>query len=284
MKFSATDLILNADGSVFHLHLTPDMVSDKIIMVGDPDRVKRVSRYFDKIEVKRSHREFVTHTGTFQGKRITVISTGIGTDNVEIVFSELDALFNTDLKRREVKKKKRSASFVRVGTSGSLRKEIEIGTHLYSASAIGLDELIAFYAFKSSIRDLQLCSALQAHTGLPARPYLSRGSSKLIRQMTDGMTAGNTVTCPGFYAPQGRKLRIPTRFPRLLHDLSRFDYDGYQLTNFEMETSGLYALAELYGHEALSLNAIIAGRAVGKFAAHPEKIIDALILMGLERI
>lgn len=284
MKFSETDLILNPDGSVFHLHLTPEMISDKIILVGDPDRVKRVSRYFEKIEIKRTHREFITHTGLFQGKRISVISTGIGTDNVEIVFSELDALFNVDLKKREARKKKKVATFVRVGTSGSLRKDIEIGTHLYSATAIGLDELISFYAFKTSIRDLQLCSALQAHTGLPARPYLARGSSKLFRQMTEGMTRGNTVTCPGFYAPQGRKLRIPTRFPKLLRDLGSFDYDGYQLTNFEMETSGLYALAELYGHSALSLNAIIAGRTEGKFASNPEKIIEALILKALERI
>lgn len=284
MKFSETDLILNPDGSVFHLHLSPSMVSDKIIFVGDPDRVPKVSRYFSKIEVKVATREFVTHTGLFEGKRITVISTGIGTDNVEIVMTELDALFNIDLKKREPRKKKKSISVVRVGTSGSLRKEIEIGTHLYSETAIGLGELISFYNVKSSIRDRQLCSAVQAHTGLAVKPYLTRCSSSLIPLMAEGMVAGNTVTCPGFYAPQGRRLRVPTRYPKLIRDLSSFDYDGYQLTNFEMETAAIYALAGLYGHEAISLNAIIAGRAVGKFALNPQKIVDDLILKALERI
>lgn len=220
----------------------------------------------------------------FEGKRITVISTGIGTDNVEIVMTELDALFNVDLKKREPRKKKKSVSIVRVGTSGSLRKEIEIGAHLYSQTAIGLDELVSFYIFKSSIRDIQLCSALQAHTGLSAKPYLARCSSKLASSISTGMTAGNTVTCPGFYAPQSRRLRVATLFPKLLRDLGSFDYDGYQLTNFEMETSAIYALAKLYGHEAISLNAIIAGRVVGKFASDPEKIVDDLILKALERI
>ena len=284
MKLSETDLILNPDGSVFHLHLTPSMVSEKIIFVGDPDRVPRVSRHFSKIELKIARREFISHTGIFEGKRITVISTGIGTDNVEIVFSELDALFNIDLKKRQVKKKKTSLSIVRVGTSGSLRKEIPIGTHLFSRTAIGMDEVMLFYPFKSTLREKQLCAALQAHTGLPMRPYLANGSAKLIKKMTEGMTPGHTITCPGFYAPQGRSLRIPTRYPDLLHDLGSFDYDGYQPTNFEMETSALYALADIFGHEALSLNAIIAGRAVKKFAADPDAIIDDLIIKTLERI
>lgn len=284
MKFSESDLILNPDGSVFHLHLLPEMVSENIILVGDPDRVKRVSRYFDSIEIKRANREFITHTGTFNGKRLSVISTGIGTDNVEIVLCELDALFNIDLRKRVPLKKKKKLRLVRVGTSGSLRKEISVGTLLYSKTAIGLDELISFFQIKSPIKDLQLCAAIQAHTGLPVRPYLSRGSEILIQKMTAGMIPGNTVTCPGFYAPQGRKLRVPTRYPSLLHDLGTFDYDGYQLTNFEMETSALYALSGLLGHEALSLNAIIAGRAVGKFSPSPEKVVDSLIITTLERI
>ena len=284
MKFSETDLILNPDGSVFHIHLTPEMVADKIILVGDPDRVPRVSRHFSKIDVKISSREFITHTGLFEGKRITVISTGIGTDNVEIVLTELDALANIDLKKREPRKKKKSLNLVRVGTSGSLRKEIEIGSHLYSHTAIGLDELISFYSFKSSIRDHQLCSALQAHTGLGAKPYLSRCAQVLVKTMAYDMIPGNTVTCPGFYAPQGRRLRVTTRFPKLLRDLGSFEYDSYQLTNFEMETAAIYALAGLYGHHAMSLNAIIAGRAVGKFASNPQQIVDDLIIKALERI
>lgn len=284
MKFTESDLILNSDGSVYHLHLQPEMVSDRIIIVGDPERVKKVSRYFDKIEFKVQNREFVTHTGELDGRRLTVISSGIGSDNVEIVMNELDALFNIDLRKREPKRIRKSFSMVRVGTSGSLRKEIPVGSLLWSRLAIGMDNLPAFYDFRSSLGDRQLCAALQAHAGLSFRPYLAAASTDFAPELTSGLVTGVTVTAPGFYAPQGRRLRKGTRVKGLLGKLASFRSDGLVLTNMEMETAALYALVRLYGHKLISLNAILAGRQQGVFASDPEKVIQNLILHTLRHI
>ena len=284
MKFSATDLITNRDGSIYHLHLKPEMVSDKIILVGDPGRVGRVSRHFEKVEFKVTNREFVTHTGFFKGKRISVLSTGIGTDTVEIVVTELDALFNVDFKSRRPKPKPQQIELVRVGTSGSLQEDIPLGSFLVSRTAIGFDNLINFYNCPATLGQRQLCSSLRIFAGLPFTPYAVDGSKRLLKNFKFGMFEGLTVTAPGFYGPQGRSTRKGTRFPDLLEKLSSFRFQQERLTNFEMETSGLYALARIMGHDAISLNAILASRTGEKFASNPTKIIDELIRVALERI
>lgn len=284
MKFKDTDLILNADGSVYHLHLTPEMVSDRIIIVGDPDRVPKVSRFFSKVECKTSKREFVTHTGEYEGKRVTVISSGIGADNIEIVITELDALFNTDLQRHEPKRTRQSFSMVRVGTSGSLQPDIPVGSLLWSKKAIGLDNLSAFYNFSSSLADRQVCHALQAHAGFSFRPYLTKCSGKFPASLTAGLVTGVTLTAPGFYAPQGRVLRKGARIKGLLDKLGSFQFGDIRLTNMEMETAALYAMGRLYGHDMISLNAILASRQQGVFSSDPEKVIRKLILHTLDHI
>jgi len=284
MKFKPSDFILNPDGSVYHLHLLPSMVSDRLIVVGDPGRVGKVSRYFSKIECKTARREFVTHTGEYNGKRITVISTGIGTDNTEIVITELDALFNIDLVRREPLRNRRSFSMIRVGTSGSLQPEVEVGSLLWSRMAIGMDNLASFYEFRTSVGDLQVCSAFQAHTGLSFRPYLTRASTKFPSSLTEGLVSGVTLTAPGFYAPQGRRVRKGTRVHGLLERFSSFRFGDIQCTNMEMETAGLYAMGRMLGHDMISLNAILAGRRQGVFASEPERIIRKLIIHTLDHI
>jgi uridine phosphorylase len=276
-KISDTDLILNPDGSVYHLSLLPKHISDTVITVGDPGRVYMVSKYFDEVEFEMNKREFITHVGKYKGKRITVISTGIGTDNVEIVFSELDALVNIDLKAREPKPRKKKLKVIRIGTSGALQEDIAVGSHLVSDYAIGLDNLMNFYDFTMDDKEAGIAHDLQRKTGLPFMPYVVRGSELLRDQIGGGMITGNTVTCPGFYAPQGRVLRASPRFPKLLEDLNYYHKDDFWVTNFEMETSGYYAMARLLGHEALSVNAIVANRIKNKFSKDPNKVIDSLI-------
>lgn len=284
-KISETDLVLNPDGSVYHLNLLPKHISDTIIAVGDPGRVYSVSQYFDEIEFEMNKREFITHVGKYKGKRITVISTGIGPDNVEIVFTELDALVNIDLKTREPKSRKKKLKIVRIGTSGSLQEDIPVGAHLVSDYAVGLDNLMSFYDLPMDDAEAGIAHDLHRKTGLPFMPYVVRGSENL-RDLIAGndMIKGNTVTCPGFYAPQGRVLRLPIRFPNLLEDLNYFHKADFWLTNFEMETSAYYAFGKLMGHEVLSANAIIANRMKTKFSKDPHKIVDSLIKKVLDRI
>ncbi len=284
MKISETDLILNPDGSVYHLNLLPKHISDTIIMVGDPSRVYMVSQFFDEVEFEMNKREFITHVGKFNGKRITVISTGIGTDNVEIVFTELDALVNIDLKTREPKSRKKKLKIIRVGTSGALQEDVPLGTHLVTDYAVGLDNLMNFYDLPMDDFEAGVAHDLHRKTGLPFMPYVVRGSQSLREQIGFDMMQGNTVTCPGFYAPQGRVLRLPLRFPKLLEDFNYYHKGEFWLTNFEMETSGYYAMARLLGHDALSVNAIIANRIKNKFSKNPNKVIESLIKKVLERI
>jgi len=283
-KISETDLILNPDGSVYHLSLLPKHVSDTIIAVGDPGRVYQVSEHFDEIEFEMNKREFITQVGQYKGKRITVISTGIGTDNVEIVFNELDALVNVDLKTREPKARKRKLRIIRIGTSGSMQEDIPVGSHVISEYAVGFDNLMSFYDLPMDDFERQTGEDIRQHTGLGFTPYVVKGSAALLAQLGDGMVKGNTVTCPGFYAPQGRSLRIPTRFPKLLEDLNYFHQNGFWLTNFEMETSAYYGMAKLLGHEAISASAIIANRVKNKFVKDPHKVVSALIEKVLEKI
>lgn len=283
-KISETDLLLNPDGSVYHLNLLPKHISDTIIAVGDPSRVYLVSQFFDDVEFEMNKREFITHVGKFNGKKITVISTGIGTDNVEIFFSELDALANIELKTREIKPRKKKLKVVRIGTSGALQEDIAVGSYLVSDYAVGLDSLAHFYDLPMNDEETGIAHDLQKKAGLPFMPYVVRGSELLRDQIGADMLKGNTVTSPGFYAPQGRTLRAASRLPNLLDDLNAYHKGDFWLTNFEMETAGYYAMARLLGHEALSVNAILANRIKNKFVKDPNRVIENLVEKVLERI
>lgn len=285
-RLSEADLILNPDGSVYHLNLLPKHISDTIITVGDPARVYRVSQYFDDIEFEMNKREFITHVGKYKGRRITVISTGMGTDNIEIFFTELDALINVDLKSREVRSKKRKLKIVRIGTSASLQEHIPLDSHLVTEYAVGFDSLMNYYNLPMDTFEQNVGKDIQKKTGVPVTPYVVRGSSMLRSQYAADMVAGNTITAPGFYAPQGREIRVPLKYPSLASDLTNYCHKAsdFRITNFEMETAGYYAMARLLGHEVLSVNAIIANRPKQQFSKDPNKVVDGLIKKVLSRI
>ena len=244
-KISETDLIIHPDESAFHIGLKAKQVPAKIIAVGDPDRVSMVSQHFDTIEFKVSKREFVSHGGLYKGKRILCISTGIGVDNVEIVLTELDALVNIDLKSRLLKKEKKVLNIVRVGTSGSIQPDVAVGSEVASVYGIGFDNLMNFYKSSPESFELEISNSLKLHAGLSFNPFVAKGSQSLLRLIAFDMIKGNTVTCPGFYAPQGRQIRNEITYPNLIQDLSGFKRENFRLTNFEMETAAYYAL-EIY--------------------------------------
>jgi uridine phosphorylase len=283
-RISDTDLVLNSDGSVYHLGLVPDQLADTILAVGDPGRVAEVSRYFTTTEYNSQKREFITHTGAFNGKRISVISTGIGPDNVEIFFHEIDALVNVDLKSREPREVTRQLNIIRVGTSGAMQPDIPVGSLVISDFAAGLDNLMEFYRLPQTERESSLAADLQRHTQLSFTPYLTQASVTLRDRVGKGMTTGNTVTCPGFYAPQGRQLRIPIRYPELLNQVRSFRSGDFRFANFEMESSTYFALGRLFGHHTASANAIIANRATGEFSKRSHDVINELILRVLENL
>ena len=282
--YSETDLILNPDGSIYHLNLKPKDISHKIITVGDPSRVHRVSKFFDDVQFEMNKREFITHVGTYKGKRITVISTGMGTDNVEVFMNELDALVNIDFQKREPKAKNTRLRIVRIGTSASIQEDIRLGSHLVSEYAIGLDPMAHFYILDMSTLEQGVSENIQKAIGLPFTPYCVKASDELLRIFAGVVNFGNTVTCHGFYAPQGRELRLPIRYPNLIRDLNCFHKNDFWLSNLEMETAGYYALAKLFGHDMISLNAIVANRIRKKFSKDPNKVIDALIKKVLDVI
>lgn len=279
-------MILNPDGSIYHLNLLPEMISDTIITVGDQDRVDRVSRHFDSLEVQVAKREFVTHTGYFKGKRISVVSTGIGTDNIDIVLNELDALVNIDFVSREpVDPEDRIAlKIVRIGTSGALQEDVPLGSHLATEYALGLDTLMQFYPLMETGFETEIAVQLQLALGIGFLPYCVKGSDLLREQIGKDMVIGNTFTCPGFYAPQGRLLRLQPKIEDVIGKLSAFEYETVKFTNFEMETAGIYSLGRLLGHEVLSLNAIVANRITHQFAENPDQIIDDMIVKVLNRL
>jgi len=283
-KFSEADLILNKDGSVYHLNLKPENVAENIIVVGDPGRVHRVSKHFEKIEFEMNKREFITHTGTYKNKRITVMSTGMGVDNIEIAMIELDALFNIDLKNRVPKENKKSFNIVRIGTSGAIQEDLKVGSQVVSDYGIGMDNLMQYYKLSQSEYELEIGKKLREALNLPFPPYVVKGSDALKKKIGKGLVNGNTVTSPGFYAPQGRQLRIEVTNPKFLDQITYFNHNGFWLTNFEMETSMLYAFARLLGHEALSVNAILGNRVKGTFSKNPNKTIDSVILKVLDRL
>ena len=283
-KISEADLILNPDGSIYHLNLLPEDISENIITVGDPDRVEEVSKHFDEIELKKGKREFISHTGRLGKNRITVISTGIGTDNIDIVLNELDALANINFKTRLVNEELKSLNIIRIGTSGSIRDDIPVGSILASTHGLGLDALMDYYEPNNAIEDVYLQQKITKHLGeTNLKPYLTAGSKTLLNQFGHDLLQGITVTAPGFYAPQGRKVRANLRIDGLIDKLSSFEHQNQKLTNLEMETAGIYALANVFGHQALSINAILAQRKKLEFAKNPQEIIEKMILLILDR-
>jgi len=290
MSILSSELILNPDGSIYHLSLLPDHISDTILTVGDPARVAQVSRHFDSIEVEVTHREFVTHVGYYKGKRLTVLSTGMGTDNIDIVMNELDALVNIDFMSRTVRPEEERIKLriVRLGTSGSLQPDIPVGSMLATEHAVGLDTLMQFYPLMETGLETEIATALQQTLQLPFAPYVVRGSDLLREQAGQGLLVGNTLTCPGFYGPQGRVLRLDLRQADYIQRLQGFQHlnaEGkFRLTNFEMETAGYYSLGRLLGHEVLSLNAIVANRATGEFSENAAAVVDEMIERTLQRL
>lgn len=275
-----SELILNDRGAVYHLDLRPEELADTVITVGDPDRVEHVSRHFDAVEVRRRHREFVTHTGTLAGRRLTVVSTGIGTDNIDIVLNELDAVANIDLERRVLRESHRRLDIIRIGTSGSLQAHIPVDAFVASSHGIGIDNLMHFYEYELNAEELQVRQAFLRHTRLGepfALPFVKGGSPGLLKHFTAGFTHGMTVTCPGFYGPQGRVLRLSLSQPGLNDRLGSFGYGNLRITNYEMETSAIYGIGQLLGHRTVSLSAIVANRVDGSFSADGGAAVDRLI-------
>lgn len=259
-----SELILNPDGSIFHLHLKPENISDQIILVGDPARVDTIATYFTKIEFSTQNREFKTVTGWYNNKKLTLVSTGIGTDNIDIVVNELDALANIDLQKREIKAKHSTLHIVRIGTSGGLQVDLPINSFVLSQKSIGFDGLLNFYAGRNKVSDLEFEKAFKAYTNwdssLPA-PYVTDASEVLSSKFTsDDFKKGVTISAPGFYGPQGRELRIPLAYPHLNEKIETFKYNDLRITNFEMECSAIYGLSKLLEHEALTVCLIIANR------------------------
>ena len=282
-QYAQSDLILNKDKSIYHLSLKPEHIADRIITVGDPGRVHLVSRHFDRVDFEMNRREFITHTGKYQGKKITVISSGMGTGNVEILMTELDAIVNIDLKKREPKARKRKLKIIRIGTSGAIQQDIPLDSHIMSEYAIGLDSLMHFYNFKQRAFPKEVACAFQKTLDLPYEPYCVKASDELMDKFQD-IRRGNTLTCHGFYAPQGRSLRSAITYPDLVDKLMYFHVNDFWLTNLEMETAGYYAMSKLLGHKVVSMNAILANRVTGKFSKDPNKAVHSLIMKVLEQI
>jgi len=281
-----SELILNADGSVYHLNLLPQDIGKHIITVGDPERVKMISDKFDSVHLKKAHREFVTHTGKYKGVEITVISTGIGTDNIDIVINELDALVNVDLKNRTVKDNPVSLNIYRVGTSGTIQNNIALGAILISKAAVGLDGLLPFYGM--GVKDNHpFTQALQKEfEGKLPQCFYTEASEKLLTHFTKDKTfiTGTTLTMAGFYAPQGRCIRYSHPIPKMMEILSDFSFENEKLTNIEMETSGIYGLSKILGHHAISINAILANRITGEFTNSVEEVVNRAIDLTLDNI
>ena len=287
MQLGPSEFILNADKSIYHLNLLPEDIADTIITVGDPNRVWEVSKYFDFIEVEKNKREFRTHTGRLNDKRITVISTGIGTDNIDIVMNELDALANIDFDTKTVKAEHTALDIIRIGTSGGIQPDIPVDSFVMSELAIGFDNVLHFYESEAIQHpDIQL--AFIDHTKwsvFKSIPYVVRADEALaLKLQADNVLGGFTATNVGFYGPQGRMLRLQTEDEQLNSKITSFEYEGLRITNMEMETSGIYGLAALMGHKAISMNCILANRCTGEFSLHPQKAVDELIQFVLGRI
>ena len=288
MRIAESELIINDDGSAFHIHLRPEELADIVILVGDPGRVDMVSEYLTDIEFRHQSREFVSTTGKYNGKRVTVLSTGIGTDNIDIVMNELDALSNIDFTTRTEKAEHRALTLVRVGTCGGLQPNTPTGTYIASVKSIGFDGLLNFYAGRDEASDLQLEAAFKKHVGWNLKmgnPYVASADPALIDRIAgDNMVRGITIACGGFFGPQGRRLRLPLMDPSLNEKIESFEYDGMRVNNFEMESSALAGLATLMGHHAMTCCMVIANRRAKKMETDYKGDIDGLITSVLERI
>jgi uridine phosphorylase len=285
-QLAASELILNPDGSIYHLNLRPEQLANTVILVGDPERVEHITKHFDHIEHRVRRREFHTQTGTYRGKRMSVVSTGIGTDNIDIVLNELDALVNIDLEKREIKETKTQLDIVRVGTSGSIQKEIPVDAILASKMAVGFDSLLHYYQ-SDHVQLHDYNDALEAHLkiGSGSKPYVVEGDSELLASFEDAkLFSGFTATNVGFYAPQGRVLRLALKDQEFKDRVGSFEFRGDKITNLEMETSGIYGMSKLLGHRALSINAIIANRATGEFSKDAGKVVNEAITFTLDKL
>lgn len=286
--FASSELIINNDGSCFHLHLRPEQLADRVILVGDPGRVNTVAEYFDNIECEVSNREFHSITGTYQDKRITVQSTGIGCDNIDIVMTELDTLANIDYKTRTIKDKHRTLTFVRIGTCGGLQPFTPIGTFIVSVKSIGFDGLLNYYADRNDVCDLEMENAFKEHmkwNPLKGSPYVAIANPELVDQIArEDMVRGYTIACGGFYGPQGRQIRLRIEDPEQNEKVESFVYDGLRICNFEMESSALAGLASLLGHRAMTCCMVIANRYSQNMNTEYKNSIDSLISLVLQRI
>ena len=282
-----SELVLNPDGSVYHLSIKEEHVADTVLLVGDQDRVARISRHFDSVTAKIQHREFVTHTGKYKGKDITVISTGIGTDNIDIVLNELHAAANIDLKARKVKDNLRQLNLIRIGTSGSLQDDIPAGGFIASEYGLGLDGLIYYYKYRFSEDEVKLNEKVNNHLNWNpdlSKPYLIKGSETLLEQLAFDMTKGITATATGFYGPQGRSLGLELSNQKMNEILQSFSYGDHRITNFEMETSALYGLGKLLGHNCCTCCMVLANRAKKEYVKNAQEAIDGLIETILDRL
>lgn len=286
-RIAESELIINERGAIYHLNCMPHEVAETVITVGDPDRVAVVSKYFDKIEYKNNHREFVTHTGYVGNRRISCVSTGIGPDNIDIVLTELDALMNIDFNTRMIKDNFTQLNILRFGTAGSLQKNIEVDSFVASTHGLGLDNLMHFYRMGNNEEEKQLIHAFNTHTQLSSgkiSPYINMASAALLKNFTTGYHQGITVTCPGFYGPQGRIIRLGLGNPQLIDNLTSFNFGNHTIANFEMETSAIYGMGKLLGHHCLSLSAIVANRISKQFSKDGTLAVENLIKQSLQVI
>lgn len=280
MQLAESEFILNKRGAIYHLNLLPPEIAATIIMVGDPARVPGVSKFFDHIEIKQSHREFTTHTGWLTGKKISVISTGIGTDNIDIVMQELDALVNIDFETRQLKKQLQQLNIIRIGTCGSLQKDVAEDSCIVSTHGLGIDNLLNFYRHSNNEEEKNLLQQFTLHTlisGRFAQPYIAAAAASLLKHFGNEFYHGVTVTCPGFYGPQGRILRLGLGYPELIDRLTTFKAGNHRILNFEMETAGIYGLGKLLGHNCISLSAVVNNRVTGNFSKDSAKTVNDLI-------
>ena len=286
-RIAESELIINNRGAVYHINCRPEEIANTIITVGDPDRVKEVSKHFDTIEHRNNHREFVVHTGFLGNKRLSCVSTGIGPDNIDIVLNELDALVNIDFETRTIKENLTALNIIRFGTSGSLQKEIPVDSFVASTHGLGLDNLMNFYRMENNEEEKQLLQAFNTHTQLSpgnVSPYINMAGVHLLKYFTNNYHQGITVTCPGFYGPQGRVLRLGLAYPQLIDNLTTFQFGNHHITNFEMETSAIYGLGKLLGHHCLSLSAIVANRITKEFSKDGSMAVENLIKQSLNII